>query len=350
MRPDVTTAGAAGITVVVPVRNDRDRLVRCLASVRATAGHAPVEIIVVDNGSTDGSAPAALAFGARVLSCPGERVGALRNRGATSATTPLVAFIDSDHELGEGWGDAALELFADPAVGAAGAYCHPPADGTWVQHAYDTLRDHASGRRDVEWLGAGNLVVRREAFLQTGGFDDALEASEDVDLCRALRRCGWRVVSDSRLRNVHHGDPTTLRRLFRSELWRGRNNATVSLRRPLQRRAVLSLTWSVVQLAAVVGIAGAAVATAASPRLALYAGSASALAFVLLSTVRVVRMARRLPVVTAGHLVGIACVAVTYDVARALALVSRAGHHRRRVRESDAGVRRAAVAPARKRS
>ena len=59
--------------------------------------------------------------------------------------------------------------------------------------------------------GAGNMVVRRSAFLKVGGFDESLTACGDVDLSNRLRRLGWTILNDSRLFNVHPGDPETLR-------------------------------------------------------------------------------------------------------------------------------------------
>ena len=91
-----------------------------------------------------------------------------------------------------------------------------------MQRAYDGFRRRSSGRREVDWLGSGNLAVSRSAFEAVHGFDVTLTTCEDVDLCRRLRERGYRIVSDSRLRSVHLGDPRSLKALFVSELWRGR--------------------------------------------------------------------------------------------------------------------------------
>jgi len=328
-RPAQGRVGAQPLlTFIIPVRNDSARLGRCLESIRRVAGQSGVDVIVVDNGSTDDSPRVAALHDAHVLSYPDLRVGELRNRGAEAATTELLAFVDADHELLEGWYEAAMEAFADVNVGAAGALCFPPDCGTWVQHAYDTLREHPPGRHDVEWLGAGNLVVRRSAFAAVRGFDPTLEACEDVDLCRGLIREGWRITSDSRMRNVHHGDPATLRRVFLSELWRGRDNFTVSLRRPVQMRSFISLAIALVQLIALSLLTAGAVVAPVQPYVGALLAISGAALFLGPTTIRVVRMWCRLRAGSARGLRHMLQVALAYDLARALALAYHSGHHR----------------------
>jgi GT2 family glycosyltransferase len=124
---------------------------------------------------------------------------------------------------------------------------------------YDSMRDHVEAPVETRWLGAGNLVVRRSAFEDIGGFDETLEACEDVDLCRArLRSSGARLINTPRMVNRHFGDPATLRALFKGELWRGRDNLRVSLRGPVSWRdlpsVVVPVLWLVVTALSVVAL------------------------------------------------------------------------------------------------
>jgi glycosyltransferase involved in cell wall biosynthesis len=185
----------SSISVIVPVRNDGRRLARCLRSIRS--GEPPgVEVIVADNGSTDDSVQVARSAGARVLELPGRRVSELRNEAAAVASAPILAFVDADHEPGEQWIEAALQIMADTGITAAGALYESPSSGTWVQHLYGALRGRTRGRGPARWLGSGNLVVRARAFQDLGGFDTRLEACEDVDFCQRLRRAGGAIVAD----------------------------------------------------------------------------------------------------------------------------------------------------------
>jgi glycosyltransferase involved in cell wall biosynthesis len=312
------SGAAPALTFVIPVRNDAVGLARCLESIARSAVGVETETIVIDNGSVDGSGQTAARAGARVLVVPDQPVATLRNRGAAAAGSPLLAFVDADHEIDPQWVATAIATMSDPAIVAAGAPYSPPSHASWVQQTYNGLRDHRPGQRQVLWLGSGNMVVRREAFLRVNGFDDALEACEDVDLSRRLRGTGGLLVSDSRLRSTHYGDPASLAALFRAELWRGRNNLRVSLREPLTVRTMPSIAAPVVTLVFLV----AALVLLAGAQWQLATGSA--LVATAPAFAHAVRLARRAAVPWHHAL----AVAFTYDVARALALVMRQPHRR----------------------
>lgn len=316
------------VAFVVPVRNDAIRLARCLASIRATAGP-DASIIVMDHGSVDGSADVALAAGARVVGAGRDmpNVAALRNQGAGLADTPFVAFIDADHEVAPTWLASALAAAGDSHIGAVGAPYHPPQPGTWVQQWYDALRRHPAAVEPAEWFGAGNLLVRRDAFTAVGGFDLTLEASEDVDLCHRLARAGWRLLNVPGMRCIHHGDPATLTHLFRQELWRGRDNLRVSLRqRPLTFRNVVSAGVPAMVVAALPAMGlGLLAQSPAGHAVALVAAGV----VVGVTSLRAVSMLARRGWARWASAPRALAVAATYDAARALALVVHAGHHRR---------------------
>lgn len=309
------------VSFVIPVRNDALRLERCLASIVADVDARPCELIVIDNGSVDTSAAVARRMGAIVLSRPGS-AGVLRNDGVAHATAAVVAFIDADHQIARGWLTAALEAIGTPEVGAAGAPYHAPADGTWVQRTYDGLRRHPQQIGPAEWLGAGNLVVRRDAFDRIGGFDASLESCEDVDLCARLRADGWQIVNVPAMRTVHHGDPPTLTRLFKSELWRGRDNLRVSLRAPWSIRNVASMAIPIVDLLAI------PLAMLGLLR-SWWLGLAILAVPLTLVGVRTLVLLRNTGGANPGGVPAAVAVAAAFDAGRALALVARAGHHRR---------------------
>jgi GT2 family glycosyltransferase len=310
--------GRVDLSFVIPVRNDAAALARCLDSIALASQGAAVEVIVIDNGSSDSSAEIATRAGARTLVVPNERVGALRNRGTALARGPLLAFVDADHQIGRSWVEAALDAMSDLDVAAVGSPCVPPPNGSWVQRAYDGFRDHTPGRHVVTWLGSGNLVVRTDVFRRIGGFDESLEACEDVDLCRRIRAVGGLLMSDSRLESIHYGDPSSLRALFRGESWRGRNNLQVSLRESPTLRGLPSLVIPVVDLG-LLSLLGVTLFTA---RFQLAAASAAA--FALPAIARALQVRRRTRVAL-SHAIA---VAVVYDVARAVAILLRMPHRR----------------------
>ena len=318
------------VSFIIPVRDDAERLRQCLVSIRANDYPAEaVEVIVVDNGSQDGSSEVATAAGARVLCKPGLQVGELRNEGVRAAMGEIVVFVDADHIIDPNWLAYAAERFKDPAVGAIGSPYLAPPDGTWVQRAYGRLRGRVIGVREVEWLGTGNLAIRRQVFEGLRGFDTSLHTCEDVDLCNRLRANGYQIVSDERLRSIHLGDPATLPCLFLSELWRGRDNLRVTFRAPITLRALPSVLFPIFNLflmgLAIIGIP-------AAPWGGAWLAPASLLGLASLGFLRAIRMVRSHPG-NAGwrHLIPDFAVACTYEVARSLALIWRATHKTRRV-------------------
>jgi len=184
------------IGVVVIGRNEGERLLRCLESVRVITGNT----VYVDSGSTDGSVPAARQVGASVvtldLSHPFTPARA-RNKGFTAlkALRPsirFVQFVDGDCILRHSWIDRALafiEQRKDVAIVCGRRReLHPSAS------VYNRLFD-------LEWdtpIGeasacGGDALVRVKAFEAVGGFRPQLIAGEEPELCVRLRADGWKI-------------------------------------------------------------------------------------------------------------------------------------------------------------
>jgi len=313
------------VSFVIPVRNDAARLQRCLASVVGNDfARERIEIIVVDHGSTDGSVDAARASGAVVLNGTGNSVAALRNQGAGAAAGEILAFVDADHQIDKHWVQTAVEILADPQVGATGSDYSTQPSPTWVQRQYDSLRRRPRRREEVTWLGSGNLAMRSAVFQQVGGFDSSLTACEDVNLCNRVRRAGYRIVADPGLRSVHYGDPISLKALFFGELWRGRDNIRVTLSGP---RTLRDLRSALIPISNLIFLVAAAIALVLGHLLLtlVFIGLA-----MVPAAIRATTMVRRQPQggfrVAAQSL----AVALVFDFARALALVARGSHRARR--------------------
>jgi mycofactocin system glycosyltransferase len=184
------------VTAIVPVLDGGEPLGVLVA---ALAAEGPV--IVVDDGSRDGSAARAEAAGARVLRHPAPRgPAAARNAGLAAASSELVAFIDADCEVMPGWrrGLAGL-LAADPdlvlvAPRVRGAPGHAPLARYEERGSPLDLGAAASlvgPERRVAYLPAAALLGRRDELLKLGGFDESLRFGEDVDLV-------WRALAAGR--------------------------------------------------------------------------------------------------------------------------------------------------------
>lgn len=301
------------------------RLQRCLSSiVRNDYPRELIEIIVVDNESTDGSAAAARSYGAIVVKSPGDSVAAHRNRGARAALGSVIAFADSDHEIDRNWIETAVEVLSNGDVAATGAPYLTQPSPNWVQQHYDGLRTRPITREDVQWLGSGNFAVKRSAFEKVRGFDASLTACEDVDLCNRLRLAGHRIVADPNLRSIHFGDPKTLKALFFGELWRGRDNLRVTFSGPRTFRHLRSAIVPIADLACLAG--GLGLLIAGYPWAAVLLWALALIPAAIKATFMVKRQLNRGVTIAAQAM----AVAVVFDLARALALLARGSHRARR--------------------
>ena len=315
----------ATFSIVIPARNAAADLERCLRAINRSVAVAAteVDVIVADNGSRDETTDVARRQDARVLHVPDVAVSAVRNRAVQALETPIVAFVDADQEVSAGWVEAAVLGLSIQDIDAVGAEYRSPPSPTWVQRAYDALRRRPSGRCEATWLPCGNLVVRRDVFLAVGGFDETLETCEDVDLCRRFHAAGRRVVAEPDLVSVHHGDPRTLWALFRGEMWRGRDNLRVTLRSPRDLRSIASALQLLMTVAAAVATLAVSLVW---PHLAVPSVAAFVAFLLLASMPRSLQMWSRMRPRSIAAFFQTAAVALTFDAARAVALLTRATH------------------------
>lgn len=212
------------VSVIIPTFNEENYLPACLQSlVNVDFPAHDLEVIVVDNGSSDRSREIAGSFGAVVLQDNAKNVSGLRNLGAWRAEGEVLAFVDADCVVARDWLKRASDYFEDNSVAAWGAPPGLPTRATWVQEAWFLVRRKEEEVYDTEWLESMNLFVHRPLFKKVGGFNEALITCEDVDLCYRMRSHG-RIVADSRIRVVHMGEAATIGGFMKKEIWRGRSN------------------------------------------------------------------------------------------------------------------------------
>jgi len=215
------------VSFVIPVLNGEKDIARCLLSVQNLQfPRQEYEVLILDNGSTDQTHRIIheLNFDFKII--PKLRVGALRNRGATIAQGDYLAFVDADVELTPYWVQRGLEAFADPRIVAGGCFPKVPEGATWVQRAWDIHQrgSHFDSRPwSAAWLPSMNLIVRRDVFMVTGGFNEQLETAEDVDLCYRLGHRGV-ILYNPAMEAIHWGEAKDLRAFWHKEIWRGRGN------------------------------------------------------------------------------------------------------------------------------
>jgi len=184
------------ISVVIPAYNEEQYLDRCLVALaRQTYPAGRFEVIVVDNGSTDGTAEIARRYGGvRVIAEPRKGVAYARQAGFAAARGAVIASTDADTTVPPFWvSRIAAHFRANPALGAVYGPVHWP-DGRPVEQLLVrypvTWGLWASNRvRRSLWWGS-NFAVRQEVFWEAGGFPVRWGAGsgEDTELARQVRR------------------------------------------------------------------------------------------------------------------------------------------------------------------
>ncbi len=216
------------VSVVVPVLNECAHLVRTLGAVRRAAEHSGLtyELIVPDNGSTDGSQDLATQLGARVLDCPGLSIGAMRNRGASVANGEWLAFLDADMEVPLQWLTTWQQVRANNSAEVLGLVHEPPPQAPWYARAW--LHRVAAERHRAQlqdWLPTANLCMERQLFERIGGFDERLRTCEDKDLSLRLSRTGARLLSLPAPTVLNWGFEGSWGEWLGKELWRQSSQA-----------------------------------------------------------------------------------------------------------------------------
>jgi N-acetylglucosaminyl-diphospho-decaprenol L-rhamnosyltransferase len=223
------------LSIVIVSWNVRDLLRRCLHSILDVSHSMHVEVVVVDNASTDGSSDMVQAeFPGVHIVANSENRGfpAANNQGLAVAQGRYVLLLNPDTEVIED-GLATLAAFAEahPDVGMVGPQLLYPDgsvqssrrrfptlatavfESTWLEpyalrrllKRYYVLDRPDDAVQDVDWVTGAAMMARREAVEQVGPLDEGFFMySEELDWCRRFREAGWRVVYLPTARIIHH--------------------------------------------------------------------------------------------------------------------------------------------------
>jgi glycosyltransferase involved in cell wall biosynthesis len=197
-------------SAIVPVRDSSRTLTRCLRSLRAAGGDG-LELIVVDDGSTDDSAELARPWADKVISTHHRGASGARNLGARHAAGDVLVFADSDVQVPSD----AFSLLADALAGAGspeavqGIYSadcpHPNAASQYKNLYYHYSWTRRVRNRHLTSAASFLLAVRSKVFRELGGFDEQIRQPtvEDADLGHRLVGRGGTILLDPRLQVVH---------------------------------------------------------------------------------------------------------------------------------------------------
>ena len=194
------------VAVVVPVFNGEEFLSETLDSVFAQT-HAPAEVVVVDDGSTDNSVDIASRYErVKVLQSPGDGPSAARNYGARNTSTPAIAFLDADdvwHPEHLGLITSLLEKNTSAPAAVVQRDVFQPGEVpsfTIIKQSNNTFAHHDP------WSGfplnttgvPATLLVRRSTLESVGGWNEDIRGFEDFELWLRLGLCGKFVKSEAK--------------------------------------------------------------------------------------------------------------------------------------------------------
>lgn len=192
------------VSIVIPVKDRAADLRNCLTSLQQLDyPQDRLEVIVVDDGSTDETPQVAKELGAVLVTsgAVGGGPALARNQGAATASGEILAFIDSDCAAAEDWLSDLLPAFSDEKLAAAGGWVDGMHHGSALDRYEAVMSSLNLGRReltggaggDTFYLPSCNLLMRKQAFVEAGGFCADLHVGEDVDLTWRLRDAGWQI-------------------------------------------------------------------------------------------------------------------------------------------------------------
>ena len=191
----VSTEPSPRVSVVVCTHNG-ERTIRDCLSALAVLDYPDYEVVVVDDGSTDGTAEIAAASPFRLIRTEHRGLARARNTGLWASTGTIVAYLDDDAYPDAGWLRHLVPALASGEhVGMGGPNVPPPGGGAVAEAVarspggpvHVMLSD-----REAEHIPGCNMAFRREALLAIGGFDPCFRtAGDDVDVCWRLQERGW---------------------------------------------------------------------------------------------------------------------------------------------------------------
>ncbi|MBN2623302.1 MAG: glycosyltransferase [Acidimicrobiales bacterium] len=225
---DSATAAPPAVSVVVPTRDRPHQLAGCLAALETQTAPS-YEVVVVDDGSADTGAVAAVvaqAPHARLVRAAGSGPAAARNRGATAARAPVLCFTDDDCRPAPGWIDAiATGVHGDVAVAGPTRNGRPgdayaSASQAITNHLVEASFDPAT--RQIAFAPTSNLACSA-ALHRSLPFDESfpLAAGEDRDWCTRLLAAGGALLYEPSAPVAHHQD-LSWRRFWRQQQRYGR--------------------------------------------------------------------------------------------------------------------------------
>ncbi len=195
------------VSIVIPAYNEAETIGRTVsACLQQDWRDGDIEIVVVDDGSTDDTAVAAERLGAKCIRQTNAGPSAARNAGWRAARGDIICLLDSDCVPNTGWVRRFVtRLEAEGLDGIGGSFSIANPESLLASCAHqDIVRRHAQMGQDAHFLPGGNSCYRRCVLQATGGFKEELRATEDAELAYRARKQGFRLGFDPNNKVAQH--------------------------------------------------------------------------------------------------------------------------------------------------
>ena len=215
------------VSIIIPTFNNLELTGRCLARIRANTLPETYEIVVVDNASADGTAEFLKAQEdiRLILNEENRNFAGACNQGARASEGEFLVFLNDDTEVHPGWLEPIVADFeADEGLGAVGVKLLYPNgriqhagvvffDSKFPEHLYrlaPAAAARVNKRREFQAVTAACIAIRRDVFIEVGGFDEAFRNGyEDIDLCLKIGAAGYRILYEPDSVVTHHESVST---------------------------------------------------------------------------------------------------------------------------------------------
>jgi glycosyltransferase involved in cell wall biosynthesis len=207
-------------SVIIPAFNEEMHIKETL---KALLINKELEIIVVDNGSTDLTAEIATQLGARVLDFPSGTIAAVRNHGVKNSNSEILIFIDADVRVSHRWHEmlnTVIQKLHESPLMVTGTRVQPSEkDNVLSKYWFSELANYSA-----PYINSGHMITTRKLFDKIDGFSDNLETAEDYDFCKKATKAGAVIHDNPDLVVMHDGYPDSLAGFIQRERWHGRQD------------------------------------------------------------------------------------------------------------------------------
>lgn len=217
------------ISIVIPTLNEEKYIERSVKSVlsQTVPEGITLEIVVVDNGSTDDTVKIAKSIqGIRVLMLPGKNVGAVRNHGAINSVGEYIVFMDSDCLMPENHIFSLMQIVNRNSGVAAGGGIKLPDNPKWIEKFW--LLEGKYGESLPSQLIGGFIFCKRSEFVSAGMFNEDVTAGEDSNFHERLLKIGVSIVISRDFSVTHLGNAKTIKDFVRRQRWHSENYFDIS--------------------------------------------------------------------------------------------------------------------------